>query len=241
MVTPITTPSTTSTPSLVFSSSKAGTVTFGGACTSISTVAVFGNNIVVLNSLPAGTYSNCTITVTDATNNASNVLTIPTFTISSATSVNPSVPTNLLPNNTSISANGWDFSWNPSTGTGPLTYQVITSMTPTLNASGELTTGTFSSGSLSATSVFFNGATPGIWYWQVRAQDSLGNFSAWSPLASVTKTTTVPTGPSVPTNLLPNNTSISANSWNFSWNAATGTGPLTYEVKTSLNPTVDGT
>ena len=64
-VTAVTTPTIDTTPNYTFSSTKAGTITFGGSCSSSTTVAISGNNTITLNTLSNGTYSNCTITVTD--------------------------------------------------------------------------------------------------------------------------------------------------------------------------------
>ena len=63
-VTPVTTPTIAATPNYTFSSSKAGTITYGGSCSSSTTLAVAGNNTITLNALANGTYENCTITVT---------------------------------------------------------------------------------------------------------------------------------------------------------------------------------
>ena len=64
-VTAVETPTTDTTPNYTFSSTKAGTITYGGSCSSSTTVAVTGNNTITLNTLSDGTYSDCTITVTD--------------------------------------------------------------------------------------------------------------------------------------------------------------------------------
>ena len=64
-VTAVTTPSIDDTPDYTFSSTKSGTITYGGSCSSSTTVAVTGNNTITLNTLSNGTYSDCTITVTD--------------------------------------------------------------------------------------------------------------------------------------------------------------------------------
>ena len=64
-VTAVTTPTIDTTPNYTFSSSKAGTITYGGSCSSSTTIAIAGNNTITLNTLSNGTYSNCTITVTD--------------------------------------------------------------------------------------------------------------------------------------------------------------------------------
>ena len=63
-VTAVTTPNIDTTPNYTFSSSKAGTITYGGPCSSSTTIAVAGNNTITLNALASGTYENCTISVT---------------------------------------------------------------------------------------------------------------------------------------------------------------------------------
>ncbi|SVC56897.1 uncharacterized protein METZ01_LOCUS309751, partial [marine metagenome] len=80
-VTAVTTPTIDSTPNCTFSSDEAGTITYGGSCSSVTTSATIGNNTITLSSLSVGTYSNCTITVTDSAGNASNTLAIPSFTV----------------------------------------------------------------------------------------------------------------------------------------------------------------
>jgi len=79
--TPVTTPSSNQAASCVITVGEAGTVTYGGTCGngSLST-AVVGDNTVQWN-LGIGTYSNCTITVTDAASNASTPLAITEFVI----------------------------------------------------------------------------------------------------------------------------------------------------------------
>ena len=64
-VTAVITPTMDTTPNYTFSSSKAGTITYDGPCSSSTTVAIAGNNTITINALAAGTYDNCTITVTD--------------------------------------------------------------------------------------------------------------------------------------------------------------------------------
>ena len=80
-VTPVATPTNDTTPSYIFSSDEAGTITYGGDCSSSTTSAVSGNNTVTFSSLSAGAHSNCTIQVTDASTNASNILSVAAFTI----------------------------------------------------------------------------------------------------------------------------------------------------------------
>ena len=64
-VTAVTTPTIDTTPNYTFSSTKAGTITYGGSCSSSTTIAIAGNNTITLNTLSDGTYSNCKIIVTD--------------------------------------------------------------------------------------------------------------------------------------------------------------------------------
>jgi hypothetical protein len=80
-VTPVAASSSNQAPSYVFSSDEAGTVTYGGTCGNGSlSVAAVGNNTTQWN-LAIGTYSNCTITVTDAALNASTPLAVTEFVI----------------------------------------------------------------------------------------------------------------------------------------------------------------
>lgn len=75
-----------STPEYTFSSNESGRITYGGSCSSASISAAGENNTVTFNALENGTYSNCTIIVTDASGNASNSLSVSTFTIESVSS-----------------------------------------------------------------------------------------------------------------------------------------------------------
>jgi len=78
---PVTTPTSDPTPNYTFSSTKAGTITYGGSCSSGTTSATSGNNTITFTSLSDGTYSDCTIIVTDSDGNASNTLAITSFTV----------------------------------------------------------------------------------------------------------------------------------------------------------------
>ena len=63
---PVTTPTDDTTPNYTFSSTEAGTITYGGSCSSETTSATSGNNTITFLTLSAGTYSDCTIIVTDS-------------------------------------------------------------------------------------------------------------------------------------------------------------------------------
>ena len=65
-VTAVTTPTNDSTPNYTFSSTEAGTITYGGSCSSSTTSATSGNNNITFVALSDGTYSDCTIGVTDS-------------------------------------------------------------------------------------------------------------------------------------------------------------------------------
>ncbi len=82
-VTAVTTPTSDTTPDYIFASTAAGTITYGGSCSSSTTSASTGINTITFNTLSNGTYSDCTIKITDADGNDSNILTIPAFTVMS--------------------------------------------------------------------------------------------------------------------------------------------------------------
>ncbi len=91
-------PSASSTPSYTFTSSEAGTISYGGSCKSSTTAALSGSNTVMLtassgSAFSNGTYNNCTVTVTDAAGNASIVLVITAFTVDSTFVVDTTAPT----------------------------------------------------------------------------------------------------------------------------------------------------
>jgi len=87
-ITVVTTPTNDTTPDYTFSSSEAGTITYGGSCSSGTKSATSGNNTITFTSLNDGTtYSNCTLIVTDSAGNASNTLAITSFTIDTSPGV----------------------------------------------------------------------------------------------------------------------------------------------------------
>ena len=83
-VTPVTTPTNDGTPDYTFHSDEAGTVSYGGDCSSAATAALVGDNTVTFNTLSAGSHNNCTVTVTDALGNASTPLAVTGFTVLSS-------------------------------------------------------------------------------------------------------------------------------------------------------------
>ena len=94
--TAITTPGNDTTPSYVFSTDKAGTITSSLAFTS-TTAATVGNNTVTFNTLAEGTYTGKNIIVTDAAGNVSNHLIIADFVIDTTLPVLTLTGANPLP------------------------------------------------------------------------------------------------------------------------------------------------
>lgn len=74
-------PTLDTTPSVVFNSNEAGTISYEGDCSSSTTAAIDGDNTVTFNVLSVGSHNNCKIKVTDSHGNISDSLDIPTFTI----------------------------------------------------------------------------------------------------------------------------------------------------------------
>lgn len=64
-----------------FDSDEAGTISWIGDCTSHDASALSGTNNVTINVLSYGTYSNCALTVSDATGNTSTPLNVPDFSV----------------------------------------------------------------------------------------------------------------------------------------------------------------
>ncbi len=126
-ITAVTTPSIDTTPNYTFSTNEAGSITYGGDCSSSTTNASSGNNNIIFNGLAVGTHSNCTITVTDSAGNVSNSLAVTAFTIAYSISIakttdgaeenNGSTPTNAAFTVTVTPANA-----SGSTITGNITY-----------------------------------------------------------------------------------------------------------------------
>lgn len=69
------------TPDFTFTSSEAGKIIYTGDCSSVSTSTVAGNKTITFNTLSAGTHSNCSIQVADASANTSTALIVPAFVV----------------------------------------------------------------------------------------------------------------------------------------------------------------
>ncbi len=117
-VTAVTTPTIDSTPNYTFSSDEVGTITYGGSCSSSITSVTSGNNTITLTSLSEGTYSNCTITVTDSAGNASNTLTITSFTLVEPEQMGGSIQGGQLSLSTAVTTLAGTGSSGSANGTG---------------------------------------------------------------------------------------------------------------------------
>jgi len=122
-VTPIPSLTNDNTPNYTFSSSEAGTITYGGDCSSASTVAIVGNNMVTFSALSDGAHTNCTITVTDADANASNPLSVNSFTVdTTAPSTSDNAPTAWRNTDASVTLTASDGSGSGVASTKYCTY-----------------------------------------------------------------------------------------------------------------------
>jgi len=106
-VTPVSTPDTDSTPSYTFSSDEAGSISYGGSCSSATTSASTWNNTIIFSSLADGAYTDCTVTVTDGSANASSVLAVNSFTIDTTAPTIPSSLTEDTVTSSSIDISFW--------------------------------------------------------------------------------------------------------------------------------------
>jgi len=117
-VTAVTTPTTDTTPNYTFSSDEAGTITYGGSCSSGTTSATSGNNTITLVSLSTGTYSDCTITVTDTAGNVSSTLTLSSFTVAESEQMGGSMQGGQLSLSTVVTTLAGTGSSGSANGTG---------------------------------------------------------------------------------------------------------------------------
>ena len=121
-VTPVTTPTSDTTPNYTFSTTETGSVTYSGACSSITTTASSGSNAITLDTLTDATYVSCKILVTDTAGNTSLALVMSSFNIDTTAPVititNPNTSTQ---NSKTLTATGADvntFTFEQSTTTG---------------------------------------------------------------------------------------------------------------------------
>ncbi len=161
-VTAVTTPTKVTTPGYAFSSNEAGTISYGGSCSSATTSASSGTNSISFRTLSEGSY-NCTITVTDSAGNASTALNVNTFvvdttapTLSQVTAVTS--PTNdTTPSYTFSSNEAGTISYGGSCKVDGVTSTYTGSLTIRFNTLSE---GSYSNCTITVTDTAGNASSP---------------------------------------------------------------------------------
>src|SRR5690606_10666137 len=168
VVTTVTSP--TRVPSYTFNTDEAGTVAYGGDCSATPGGAVSAGDVMVtFEGLVDGTHSNCTVTVTDAADNASDPLAVSTF----ETDTISETPTVVTPVSDPTSDSTPDFTFNLSEAG---TYASIGSCV--------FTGGSASAGNVTVTFAELSNGTYSTC--QVGFQDALGNPTALLTIPSFT-------------------------------------------------------
>ncbi|HET8581020.1 MAG TPA: lamin tail domain-containing protein [Candidatus Paceibacterota bacterium] len=147
----------------------------------------------------------------------------------------PTAPLLLTPSDgAATSTNDFYFTWADSIGKAPLSYVFHSSMNPA-ETGGVLTTGLWTSGTLTTPSIHSTGAPDGTWYWQVRATDADGNQSDWSSIWSMTIDTHAPAMPTI-TSPADGSATTTAGWQQISWTDSSDSGtPVTYDYEASLD------
>lgn len=164
--TAVTTPGADTTPDYIFSTTEAGTISYGGSCSSATTSATLGSNTVTFTALVDGAYSDCTIIVTDTATNASNTLAVTAFTIDTTAPTVSSISSSADRTTASIT---WTTNENSSS-------QVAYGLT---GSYGSTTTETDTSTRVTSHSASITGLTCNTTYhFKVISKDSLENTSS---------------------------------------------------------------
>jgi len=167
-VTPVSSPTNDPTPDYTFNTTEAGTITYGGDCSSSTTSAVSGDNTITFNALSEGNHSNCTIIVTDAVGNASAALSVTGFTIDTTVSVRSSgSPSGTLAWNTTSATLSLTTDENATCKYGVSFGTAYDSIANTFSTTG----GTTHSASITGLS------SNNSYTYYVRCQDSAGNIN----------------------------------------------------------------
>ena len=160
-VTAVTTPTNDNTPVYTFSSTESGPISYDGSCSSSTTSASSGDNTITLNSLSDGTYSDCTIIVSDTYGNESELLTLSSFTIDSTAAT--LVETSAVESPTDDSTPDYTF---VSSEAGTITYSGSCSSNTTSASAGantitlnSLSEGTYSDCKITVTDSLNNAVT----------------------------------------------------------------------------------
>ncbi|MEJ0021248.1 MAG: fibronectin type III domain-containing protein [Candidatus Doudnabacteria bacterium] len=217
-VTPVPTPTSDNTPDYTFSSTEAGTITYGGDCTSATTAAVVGNNTVTFNTLADGVHMNCTIMVTDAASNQSLPLSVNTFTVDT-TVPDTTPPVISAVTSTAITQTGVTISWMTDENS---TSQVDYGPTTSYGSSTALDTSLVTSHSQNIT-----GLTAGtIYHFHVKSADAANNLATSDDFNFTTLAATDTTAPVLAeVTAVPSPTNDNTPDYTFS---STEAGTITY-------------
>lgn len=174
-VTPVGTTSDT-TPNYTFNSSEDGTASYGGSCTSADTSISTGDNTITFSTLTPGTYSDCTITVTDAATNSSSALNVSSFTITSGSDATPPSKPGRPSTDTPTNDDTPRWTWGDSTdNVGVDHYEIQWCKDVDFDGCSD-NTDTKTNNSFTHE----DGLSDGTWYLRVRAVDASDNESDWS-------------------------------------------------------------
>lgn len=174
-VTPVSSPTNNTTPTYTFSSTEAGTITYGGEVSSSTRIAVEGRNSITLGPLSPGRYRG-TITVTDRAGNVSNTLAMLPFTLDTTAPV--------LAEITPVST--------PTNVTTP-TYVFSTTQNGTITYGGGVSSRTTSATQHAANTITLDALGEGTYNGTIIVTDGAGNASSVLRMSAFTIDTTAPT------------------------------------------------
>ena len=183
-VSAVTTPTNDNTSSYTFRSDEAGTITYGGSCSSADNSSVNGDNNIIFNALPDNAYTNCTIAVTDNANNTSNPLDVRDFTIDTIVPILSLVTAVTTPTNDTTP----DYTFNSSEA-GTITYDGVScgsSATPVTTSGDKTVTLTQPDNSTALSEGLYSSCT-------ITVTDSAGNPSTALRVNTFEVDTTAPT------------------------------------------------
>jgi hypothetical protein len=226
-VTAVPTPTNDTTPNYTFHTTEAGTISYGGDCSSSTTTASVGNNTITFDPLGVGIHSNCTITITDAAHNSSNALPVSSFEIDTTPPVVSEETAVLL--FTTDSTPDYTFS---TTEAGTISYGG--------NCLSAATTA-----SVGNNTITFNALVDGTHAnCVIQVTDTAGNVSNLEPVSSFTVDTTAPnfSGISVASTNADPTLAKPGDVLNFSLNLTTadtsGGGVITFSIGSTSGLTV---
>ncbi len=177
--------------SLNFNLCSSGNVTNAQSVTFTGTVAgdyTFG---VSVSGDPTDSYN------TNSANITLHVTAAPVVPVVPADVTAPPVPTPLTPANNTYTTTAGQLliTWSSVVDavSNPVTYMYQSSNSSDTDVNGAFVTPAYTSGPLSTSEIPTGGTPEGVYYWHVKAIDSLGNASAWSEAWKITVDNTAPT------------------------------------------------